>query len=220
MPPRNGTVPKNAVCYCDSDGQLIRFRYRDFRVVISFDERIRDNALIENAVTSQTATSTCPISRLLAQNPVLGAYERLSVLAFVQLKCARLYCSAFRPRTGSGAFASRETEDLPGGKCKPSAKADPERPACIHMFSAGEEEPVFGRQTAEVRLAASRGGRIYFPTGVATSSSVTTKKWRRSACPNEVVIATSAASRPVAISTRPILDWLFRASKVHQRPSK
>jgi transglutaminase-like putative cysteine protease len=33
--------------------------------------------------------------------------------------------------------------------------------------------------------------------------------------PNEVVIATSAASRPVAIRTRPIRGWLLRASKVH-----
>ena len=38
--------------------------------------------------------------------------------------------------------------------------------------------------------------------------------------PNEVVIATSAASLPVAISTRPIRGLLFRASKVHQRLSK
>jgi hypothetical protein len=49
---------------------------------------------------------------------------------------------------------------------------------------------------------------------------MTKKKLRKSACPSEVVIVTSAASGPGAISTRPIRDSLLRASKVHQRPLK
>jgi hypothetical protein len=40
---------------------------------------------------------------------------------------------------------------------------------------------------------------------VSTTSSLTTKNFFRFAEPNAVVSATSAASRPVAISTRPIL---------------
>jgi hypothetical protein len=46
----------------------------------------------------------------------------------------------------------------------------------------------------------------YCRVRAAVSSSVTTKKLRKFACPNEVVIATSAASRPDAINTRPIRD--------------
>src|ERR1019366_6094716 len=52
------------------------------------------------------------------------------------------------------------------------------------------------------------------------TSSVTTVKLFSQAVPNDVVIATSAASRPVAISTRPIRGTLLRASKVHQRSSR
>jgi hypothetical protein len=38
--------------------------------------------------------------------------------------------------------------------------------------------------------------------------------------PNEVVNATSAASRPTAINTRPMRAALWRASNVHQRSSR
>src|ERR1035438_8472217 len=48
-------------------------------------------------------------------------------------------------------------------------------------------------------------------------SSVMTENRLRLAIPNEVVMATSEASRPVAMSTRPMRGWLWRASKVHQR---
>src|ERR1700689_5436294 len=51
---------------------------------------------------------------------------------------------------------------------------------------------------------------------VATSSLITLN-WVRLAIPNEVVIATSEASRPTAINTRPMRGWLCRASTVHQR---
>ena len=51
---------------------------------------------------------------------------------------------------------------------------------------------------------------------VATSSLITLK-WVRLAIPKEVVIATSEASRPTAINTRPMRGWLCRASTVHQR---
>ena len=54
----------------------------------------------------------------------------------------------------------------------------------------------------------------------STTSSVTTVKFFSHVVPNEVVIATSAASRPVAISTRPIRGLLLRASNVHQRSSR
>src|SRR6266852_4288550 len=55
-----------------------------------------------------------------------------------------------------------------------------------------------------------------FPDHPVTSS-VTTVNPVRLAIPNEVVMATSEASRPVAISTRPMRGWLWRASNVHQR---
>src|ERR1700723_44014 len=54
----------------------------------------------------------------------------------------------------------------------------------------------------------------------SATSSVTTVKFFNQAVPNEVVIATSAASRPVAISTRPIRGALLRASNVHHLPSR
>ena len=38
--------------------------------------------------------------------------------------------------------------------------------------------------------------------------------------PNPVEIATSAASRPRAITMRPMRGWLWRASKANQRPSR
>ena len=47
-----------------------------------------------------------------------------------------------------------------------------------------------------------------------------TSNFVRSALPKEVVIATSVASRPTAISTRPMRGKLWRASKVHQRSSR
>src|SRR5450432_744603 len=58
----------------------------------------------------------------------------------------------------------------------------------------------------------------YCAVGIpAATSSVMTVKLVSQPLPNEVVIATSAASRPVAIKTRPIRGLLLRASNVHQR---
>src|ERR1700679_4243858 len=54
----------------------------------------------------------------------------------------------------------------------------------------------------------------------ATTSSVTTRKLLSHDTPKDVVIATSAASRPVAIRTRPIRGALLRASKVHHLPPR
>jgi hypothetical protein len=119
-----------------------------------------------------------------------------------------------------GAVASRETGVLPCGNCMAPANADPESGHAFKYKVAVRRKRRSRRETAEARLTESRGGRVYFATGAATSSSVTTKKRRKSACPNEVVMATSEASRPVAIRTRPIRDWLLRASNVHQRPSR
>jgi hypothetical protein len=62
--------------------------------------------------------------------------------------------------------------------------------------------------------------RLFAKSGAFHSpetSSVTTVNPVRFAIPNEVVMATSEASRPVAISTRPIRGCVWRASKVHQR---
>ena len=52
------------------------------------------------------------------------------------------------------------------------------------------------------------------------TSSETTKNCLSGMRPKEVVNATSAASLPVAISTRPIRGWLCLASRVHQRPPR
>jgi hypothetical protein len=52
------------------------------------------------------------------------------------------------------------------------------------------------------------------------SSSVTTLKPASLAGPKLVESATSVASRPRAMSTRPIRGLLWRASKVYQRPSR
>lgn len=62
--------------------------------------------------------------------------------------------------------------------------------------------------------AADRGAR-YAPT-----SSATTLKPASLAAPKLVESATSVASRPRAMSTRPIRGVLWRASKVYQRPSR
>jgi hypothetical protein len=51
-------------------------------------------------------------------------------------------------------------------------------------------------------------------------SSVQTLKLTRVLGPNVVAMATSMASRPLAISTRPIRGMLLRASKVYQRPPR
>jgi len=53
-----------------------------------------------------------------------------------------------------------------------------------------------------------------------TTSSVTTLKPASLAGPKLVESATSVASRPRAMSTRPIRGALWRASKVYQRPSR
>jgi len=52
------------------------------------------------------------------------------------------------------------------------------------------------------------------------NSSVVTEKSARDDGPKLVEIATSVASRPVAIKIRPILGVLCRASKVYHRPSR
>src|ERR1700730_40324 len=52
------------------------------------------------------------------------------------------------------------------------------------------------------------------------TSFVNTLKLTNSAMPKEVVMATSAASRPVAIKMRPTRGLLWRASNVHHLPSK
>lgn len=52
------------------------------------------------------------------------------------------------------------------------------------------------------------------------TSSVQTLKLTSVLGPNVVLIATSIASRPLAISTRPIRGTLFRASKIYQRPPR
>ena len=56
--------------------------------------------------------------------------------------------------------------------------------------------------------------------GTPPASSVTTSK-RCSVCvPKELIIATSVASRPRAMTTRPMRGSLWRASKVYQRPPR
>lgn len=52
------------------------------------------------------------------------------------------------------------------------------------------------------------------------TSSVHTLKLSRVFMPNAVLIATSAASRPRAIRTRPMRGWLLRASNVYHLPSR
>ena len=54
----------------------------------------------------------------------------------------------------------------------------------------------------------------------ARTSSVQTLKLVKVLGPNVLLIATSAASRPRAISTLPMRGVLLRASKVYQRPSR
>src|SRR6516162_2844993 len=51
-----------------------------------------------------------------------------------------------------------------------------------------------------------------------STSRVVTTNDLRDVCPNVVLIATSAASRPLAIRIRPIRGMLWRASNVCQRP--
>ena len=58
------------------------------------------------------------------------------------------------------------------------------------------------------------------PPGVATTSSVMTVKPLNVAGPKMVESATSVASRPRAITTRPMRGLLWRASNVYQRPPR
>lgn len=55
---------------------------------------------------------------------------------------------------------------------------------------------------------------------VVGTSSAQTKNLSSMCGPNDVVIAQSAASRPVAIKIQPILRMLCRASNVYQRPPR
>src|SRR6202034_1714149 len=86
-----------------------------------------------------------------------------------------------------------------------------------HLVIGVVEDVVLQERIAE---RAGSGYSHYFLNPDAASvatSSLTTLKWVRLAIPNEVVIATSEASRPTAINTRPMRGWLCRASTVHQR---
>ena len=60
----------------------------------------------------------------------------------------------------------------------------------------------------------------YYSAAMGSTSSVTTLKPASLAGPKLVESATSVASRPRAMSTRPIRGLLWRASKVYQRPSR
>src|ERR1017187_6001273 len=55
---------------------------------------------------------------------------------------------------------------------------------------------------------------------VGTASSAHTVIFARRGDPYVVTIATSSASRPRPISTRPIRGSLLRGSNVHQRPAR
>jgi hypothetical protein len=74
--------------------------------------------------------------------------------------------------------------------------------------------------TSTVTYRAARRASACTSSALASSartSSVTTWKCVRRVSPNEVVMATSVASRPRAMTMRPIRRRLWRASKVHQR---
>ena len=58
------------------------------------------------------------------------------------------------------------------------------------------------------------------PSQPIVTSSVQTLKLASVLGPNVVAMATSIASRPLAINTRPIRGTLLRASKVYQRPPR
>ena len=78
-----------------------------------------------------------------------------------------------------------------------------------------------GNRTSRPQLTgANRGARHLFAGAADVTSSVITLKPASVHGPNEVTIATSVASRPRAISMRPIRGTLFRGSKVYQRPPR
>jgi len=58
------------------------------------------------------------------------------------------------------------------------------------------------------------------PSQPVTTSSVQTLKLTSVLGPNVVAMATSIASRPLAIRTRPIRGTLLRGSNVYQRPPR
>lgn|SRR5579862_1962910 len=66
----------------------------------------------------------------------------------------------------------------------------------------------------------SRGARPIHVDGAVATSSVHTRKLSRVLGPNVVAIATSVASRPRAISTRPMRGTLFRGSNVCHAPPR
>ena len=95
------------------------------------------------------------------------------------------------------------------------ARDDPMIAGC---FSSGTFNPDRGK----TRLAGS-ANKIYgiaYSDLTAVISSVITVKLLSVFGPNVVLIATSAASRPLAISTRPMRGMLWRASKVYHTPPR
>ncbi len=62
--------------------------------------------------------------------------------------------------------------------------------------------------------------KTFISYGYSTTSSVTTVKPESTEGPKIVEMATSVASRPLAIKIRPMRGMLWRASKVYQRPPR
>jgi predicted nucleic acid-binding protein len=87
---------------------------------------------------------------------------------------------------------------------RPSRRSPESRPG----FNPANQQTAW----APMFTLASRGSKAGSPI-----SSVTTANFFSHDLPKEVVMATSAASRPVAIKTRPIRGILCLASNVHQR---
>ena len=97
----------------------------------------------------------------------------------------------------------------------------PSRPSPIARASMISACSLAASACCTKNLVVYASSSCVFISGTASStSSVTTVKRASCATPNAVEMATSAASRPRAITTRPMRGWLWRASKVNHRPSR
>lgn len=85
------------------------------------------------------------------------------------------------------------------------------------ILEAGDTRRFDGRARV---IAVPLGGDALvaaWPQPGSFTSSVTTSKRTSVFGPKHIVSGTSPASRPRAMTMRPILRWLWRASKVYQR---
>src|SRR2546430_10020181 len=154
--------------------------------------------------------------------------------------CPALWSRRDLPALGFGAFPTRCTRrNTPwAAGCWPEIDGEIAERRLVHPGSlkavrqwccgpGGEVQPGMVERNAEAPQEKQIDTK-QFPYGIRRPvrvptlliTSVQTLKLSSVLGPNVLLIATSAASRPRAMSTRPIRGTLFRGSKMYQRPPR